>query len=144
MSQTESERDIHRRMNGRLLRWATFRRAPRRPGAPISRAYSHDPPSISNLPGSYQERWAIWQARNIENAKVIEGGLRRMTPRQRQIIFQRFVLDYSWRQIAAGLGVAVKTVYRDRDRAFHLLSEQFTRRDAARAAGPQQVAESGR
>lgn len=125
MTKRNSDRKRPLRIDGHLQRWAEFRRSPRYPAAGISGAYRLEMPDFNRLPTSGQERWLLRHEREIRSAVAIERGFRRMTTRQRQLIFRRYFLHETWGEIARALKVTRSTVYRDRRTAFRLLSEEF-------------------
>lgn len=127
MPKRRMSRGRSRQINGRLQRWADFRRSPRYPGAGISGAYRVELPDYNRLPTSPQERWLHRHRREIRLSIAIERAFGRMTRRQRTILFRQYFLHETWGEIANALEVSGTTVYRDRQAAFHLLNEELER-----------------
>ena len=109
-------------LEGKLYAWAEWRQRDDRPTAAISSVYEGQIGRAETTDTtSPQERYVIRQAMVYE-AGIIEDALRRCSQEQKQLVFRRYVQRETWGEIAEGLHLGERTVYRVRDQALAIVA----------------------
>lgn len=110
-------------LEGKLYAWAEWRQRSNRPTAAISSVYE-DQIGREETPDhtSPQESWAVRHAAQVYEAGIIEDALRRCSQEQKQLVFRRYMQRQTWGEIAEGLHLGERTVYRVRDQALAIVA----------------------
>lgn len=115
--------DVAPIIEGRLYNWGLMRR--NYPDVQIA-SYSErigrsETPDLT----SPQEAWAIRNARDLQDALVIEETLSKMSDGQKKLVWMRYVEREQWRQIAKAIHVSEQQIYRERDQVLAIFAYAF-------------------